>query len=62
MIDALIKGIRPTRTFVKLSRPLINIGEARAVFRVLADYGEMVEYKIMRVKRVANTAELDLCQ
>ncbi|KAI8884916.1 hypothetical protein K501DRAFT_247019 [Backusella circina FSU 941] len=38
----------PTRAFFRLSKQINSVGQARAVFKTLGSYGEMVEYKVMR--------------
>lgn len=46
------KSFSPNRTFFRLSENIPSIQHARAVFKSLGNYGEMVEYKVMRVSRV----------
>lgn len=42
--------ITPTRTFFKVSNNIPSVAHAREIFKVLGKYGEMVEYKALRVK------------
>ncbi|KAG2192529.1 uncharacterized protein EV154DRAFT_503839 [Mucor mucedo] len=42
------KSFTPSRTFFRLSETIPSIQHARAVFKTLGSYGEMVEYKVMR--------------
>lgn len=44
------KSFSPSRTFFRLSENIPSIQHARAVFKTLGSYGEMVEYKVMRVR------------
>jgi hypothetical protein len=43
------KTFSPTRTFFRVSENIPSIQHARAVFKTLGAYGEMAEYKVMRV-------------
>lgn len=47
--QVLSKTIQPTRTFFRVSENIPSIQHARAVFKTLGTYGDMVEYKVMRV-------------
>lgn len=40
----------PSRTFFRVSEQVNNINQARVVIKTLGSYGDMVEYKFMRVK------------
>lgn len=46
--QVLSKTIQPTRTFFRVSENIPSIQHARAVFKTLGTYGDMVEYKVMR--------------
>jgi hypothetical protein len=46
---SLTKTFAPTRAFFRVSQPISSIRQAREVFKTLGNYGEMVEYKVMRV-------------
>jgi hypothetical protein len=43
------KTFSPTRSFFRVSQNIPTIQHARAVIKTLGSYGEMVEYKFMRV-------------
>ncbi|KAI9495680.1 hypothetical protein BDB00DRAFT_742883, partial [Zychaea mexicana] len=42
------RTISPTRLFFRTSQVVPSMAHARSVFKTLGEYGEMVEYKIMR--------------
>ncbi|KAI8090113.1 uncharacterized protein B0P05DRAFT_529397 [Gilbertella persicaria] len=42
------RSISPTRTFFRLPITIQNIDHARAIFKTLSSYGDMIEYKFMR--------------
>ncbi|KAI8063002.1 hypothetical protein BDF21DRAFT_402743 [Thamnidium elegans] len=46
--QAVNRTISPSRTFFRVSENIPSIQHARAVFKTLGSYGEMVEYKVMR--------------
>ena len=43
------RTISPTRMFFRTSRTIPSMAHARSVFKQLGEYGEMVEYKFLRV-------------
>lgn len=47
--QAVNKTISPNRAFFRVSENIPSIQHARAVFKTLGGYGEMVEYKVLRV-------------
>lgn len=51
------KSFTPSRTFFRLSETIPSIQHARAVFKTLGSYGEMVEYKVMRVSATRKKKE-----
>lgn len=52
--QVLNKTIQPTRTFFRVSENIPSIQHARAVFKTLGSYGDMAEYKVMRVSYICN--------
>lgn len=47
--QAVRKSVSPSRAFFRVSENISSIQQARAVFKTLGSYGEMVEYKVLRV-------------
>lgn len=47
--QAVRKTLTPKRTFFNVSENIPTIQHARAVFKTLGAYGDMLEYKVMRV-------------
>ncbi|SAM00344.1 hypothetical protein [Absidia glauca] len=45
---ASIANITPTRAFFRASRPIPTQTHARQLFKTLGQYGDMVEYRMMR--------------
>ena len=41
--------LSPTRMFFRTSRTIPSMAHARSVFKQLGEYGEMIEYKFLRV-------------
>ncbi|GAA5811950.1 hypothetical protein MFLAVUS_005397 [Mucor flavus] len=46
--QAVRKSVSPSRAFFRVSENISSIQQARAVFKTLGSYGEMVEYKVLR--------------
>lgn len=46
---SLASSMTPTRLFFRLSQKVPSINHARAVFATIGKFGDMVEYKFMRV-------------
>lgn len=44
------KRILPTQIYFHASRPIPSLSHARSVFRSLGQFGEMAEYRFMRVR------------
>ncbi|KAI8343936.1 hypothetical protein BC941DRAFT_364984 [Chlamydoabsidia padenii] len=48
IINSTITKITPTRAFFRTNRPIPTFSHARQVIKALAQYGDLVEYKVMR--------------
>lgn len=44
---AAINNFSPVRVFFRVTGPIQSIEHAREIFRILGQYGNMVEYKFM---------------
>lgn len=45
--------ITPTRAFFRVSDSIPSVAHAREVFKTLGSYGDMVEYKLLRVSDIS---------
>lgn len=43
-------AMTPTRMFFKTSQTIPSMAHARTVFKALGEYGDMIEYKFLRVR------------
>ena len=43
-------AMTPTRMFFKTSQTIPSMAHARTVFKALGQYGDMIEYKFLRVR------------
>lgn len=46
--------ITPTRAFFRVSENIPSVAHAREIFKALGKYGDMVEYKVLRVSITVN--------
>lgn len=50
-------AMTPTRMFFRTSQTIPSMAHARTVFKALGEYGDMIEYKFLRVRSWAGNGD-----
>lgn len=52
-------AMTPTRMFFRTSQTIPSMAHARTVFKALGEYGDMIEYKFLRVRSWTSNGNLN---